>query len=121
MPCYTFYMADFGTQALGAVFEPIKDRMKKVPVTFVLALLAAYLPSLRTQCVTVLASGLSWMNNVHPNHGFNLDLKHAIMASRADVFVTADRRLRDMLLIGRAMLPFEPMNPADFLTRYSAT
>lgn len=36
-------MADLGTQALGAVFEPIKDRMKKVPVTVVGALLVSYL------------------------------------------------------------------------------
>lgn len=35
-------MADLGTQALGAVFEPIKDRMKKVPVSVVAALLVAY-------------------------------------------------------------------------------
>lgn len=76
------------------------------------------LPSLRTQCVTVLVTGLNWMNNVHPNHGFEFDLKHALMASRADVFVTADRRLRELLLIGRAMLPFEPIHPADFLARY---
>lgn len=76
------------------------------------------LPSLRTQCVTVLVSALSWMNNIHPNHGFEFDLKHALMASRADVFITADRRLRELLMIGRSMLPFEPMHPADFLTRY---
>lgn len=36
-------MADLGTQALGAVFEPIKDRMKKVPVPVVVAFLVAYL------------------------------------------------------------------------------
>lgn len=76
------------------------------------------LPTLRTQCATILASALTWMNNVHPDHGYNLDLKHAIMASRADVFVTADKRLFDLLSIGRAMLPFEPMNPADFVARY---
>lgn len=77
------------------------------------------LPTLRTQCATILASALTWMNNVHPDHGYNLDLKHAIMASHADVFVTADKKLFKLLSIGHGTLPFEPMHPADFLTRYS--
>jgi len=49
-------MADLGTQALGAVFEPIKDRMKKVPVPVVTALLVAYfLPwaRIRLACYSV--------------------------------------------------------------------
>lgn len=73
------------------------------------------LPALRTIAVGVLSAEISWMRGIKPDRGYEFDLKHAVLASQADVFLTDDASLLRTLAIGRAQLPYKLQRPTDFL------
>ena len=73
------------------------------------------LPSLRTIAVAVLSVQIAWMKGIKPDKGYEFDLKHAVLASQADVFLTNDARLLRTLSIGQEQLPYKSQRPVDFL------